>query len=685
MRFGPPELAMARSMGVPLFSNGQLIDPTGAGTAVGGSVSTVQGIDGAAYGLVPDTGADLTTQLQAAMTAARLANKPVIVRPGKYIYKNLINNCGGGLVCTQGEAWFDNQDPLYKYTRLDFVSTDASTLDGVHIQGIKFTCSTRPDSGLTNGADENTAFIRMANVRNFKVWGCKFEHNWGGGVLMRSCRDGSVIGCEATDVFKDAFHITDDSYNIVRAFNVVRGAGDDAFPIVGYTAKGVMPVGITDIGNRVYGVRFARGFAYVGCKDVKNIGCYVDGRLPASIPQQGPAAGGRYNTACALYIAAETANGGTYGCENIEVVGFTAEYIAPGIDSAGSPLLTYQQIHISGGNGAGNPIKNVKIDATVRNGATRGLFVVGGGVTQDVEADIVVEDNTDPAGLLSLTYTPGTGNQHAVEFQNTRNIKLKLRANKIAKGGVWCDANCSGFGDFDVSVGSISQVTASQNPITIVTGSKFEVVDFKLNVETTPAASGLGSWNRVIDNPNQGMTRSCKITGVDHATGATNAPNGWPFRSLALTGSPVQILNTDGRQKMVRIYGGTVSAIDRAGIKGRVVAKAVTTGASGTVQADGDWTDIYTAGAVVTLFNARGVSLATATVASSALSGGVTTVTFDATGVNASFAVGMQMGVVNTMRNIPNRTNGVIEMPPESVVRVTYSVAPTMSISDQSF
>ncbi len=247
------------------------------------------------------------------------------------------------------------------------------------------------------------------------------------------------------------------------------------------------------------------------------------------------------------------------------------------------------------------------------------------------------------------------------------------------------DANCSGYGDFDVSVGSISQTTAAQNPITIASGSKFEVVDFKLNVEVTPSASGIGSWNRVIDNPNQGMTRSCRITGVDHATAATNAPNGWPFRSLSLTGSPVQILNTDARHKMLRIYAGTVSAIDRAGIKGRVVAKAVVTGANGTVQADGDWTDIYTAATVVTLFNARGVSLGTATVASSALSGGVTTVTFDATGVNASFAVGMQMGVVNTMRTIPSRTNGVIEMPPESVVRITYSAAPTVTISDMSF
>lgn len=643
-----------------------------------------QGLDARNYGLYPNTGKDITSALQTALTAARVAGVPLIVESGKYIYSNLINNAGGGLVCLTGEAWFDNQDPAYTNTRIDFMSTDSSYLEGVVIQGIKFTCSTRPDSGLSNGADEKSAFLRITKVRNARVWGNKFSHNWGGAVLFRDVDGGSMIGNEAEDLWKDAFHITDDSRNIIRAYNVVRGAGDDAFPVVGYVSKGVMPVGVVDIGNRVYGVRKARAFAYVGCRDVENIGCYVNGLIPANIPQKADASGGKYNTACALYIAAESGFN-SYGCENIRVSGFIGENIGPSIDSAGNPTLTYQQVHISASNGAGSPLKNIKVEATLRNGTSRGLFVVGNGYTQDVEADIIVEDNTDPLGILSLTSTPGTGNQHAVEFQNVRNIKLKLRANKIARGGVWCDANCSGYGDFDVSVGSISQTTAGQSPILIASGSKFEVVDFKLNVETTPAASGLGSWNRVIDNPNQGMTRSCKITGVDHATASTNAPNGWPFRSLTLTGSPVQILNTDGRPKMLLVRSGTVSAIDRAGIKGRVVAKAVVTGANGTVQADGDWTDIYTASAVVTLFNAKGVSLGTATVASSALSGGVTTVTFDATGVNASFAAGMQMGVVNTMRNIPNRTNGVIEMPPESVVRVTYSSNPTITISDQSF
>ena len=64
-------------------------------------------IDGRKFGLIPDTGRDLTQNLQDALTAGRIDGRPVRVMPGKYIYSNLINNCGGGLVCTQGEAWFD--------------------------------------------------------------------------------------------------------------------------------------------------------------------------------------------------------------------------------------------------------------------------------------------------------------------------------------------------------------------------------------------------------------------------------------------------------------------------------------------------------------------------------------------------------------------------------------------------
>ena len=271
-----------------------------------GSTFSGSFIDATQYGIWPDTQEDISDKLEAVLIQGRLQQKPVKFLPGKYVYKRLINNAGGGMVCTDGYAWFDSQDPTYTNTRIDFQTGDGVTYqDGLHFQGIQFTCSTRPDSGLTNDSGETNAFIRIIRAKNVKIWDCKFKHNRGGAALLRDVYDGTIIGCEAEDVFKDAFHITDNSFNIVRAYNVVRGGGDDAFPVVGYTSKGVMPYGITDIGNRVYGVRYGRAFAYVGCKDIKNIGCFVDGRLPSNIPQQSTATIAKYNSPCALYIAAE--------------------------------------------------------------------------------------------------------------------------------------------------------------------------------------------------------------------------------------------------------------------------------------------------------------------------------------------------------------------------------------------
>lgn len=661
-----------------------LVDPDGSYQFFRTSTST-DTIDATRYGLIPDAGTDQTAALQNALTVARVAGKPLRLLPGKYIYKSAITYAGGGLVCPDGEAWLDNQDPSYASVVIDFQDPTSGTLDGIEIKGIRFTCSTRPDTGLTNGAIETNHFIRVTKARNVNIWGNKFKHNQGGCVLFRDVEDSSIIGNDAEDVWKDAFHITDNSRNIIRAYNVVKGGGDDAFPVVGYVAKGTYPIGIQDIGNRVYGVRKARAFAYVGCRDVVNIGCYVDGRTPSYIPQQSDVAGGRYNTACALYIAAESSFN-SYGNENIRVSGFVGEYLASGIDSAGTATSTLQAIHIVASNGASYPIKNVQVQATLRDLGNRGLFCVGNGYLQDVEADITVEDNTDPLGLLSLTSTPGTGNQNAAEFQNTRNVKLKLRANKIAKGAVYIDANCTGTYDLDVSVGSLSQTTAAQSPIQLASACKIDVMDIKLNFEATPAASGTGSINRIIDNgTNQGIVRSVKVTGVNHATAAANVLSGWPTRTVTLGSSPSQVVNYTGRPMLFYSRLGTVSAIARSGVRGRAVAKAVVTGASGTVQVDGDFTDIYTAATVVTFFNGRGVKVATGTVASSAVSGGVTTVTFDATGVSASFDVGMQMAVVSTPKTINGRTNGVIELPPETVVEVTYSAAPTCAITDASY
>lgn len=649
-----------------------------AGLLINPEVST--GLDGAKFGLVPDTGAILTTQLQTALTAANAAGVPVLMAPGKYLTDNLIDNAGGGLACPSGIAWIDNVDPAYTNMRIRFKKSDGSLLTNVTIANMKFTCSTRPDSGLTNNATELSGFINIDNARHVRVLSSEFSHNWGGAVLFRSVEDGIINGCYASDMWKDCFHITDASKNCVRSYNVVSGAGDDAFPVVGYTAKGVRPTGIRDIGNSVYGVRKARAFAYVGAADCENIGCYVDGRVPDYIPQKTSATGERYNTACALYIAAESGFG-TYGSEGITVTGFEAQYIAPGIDSAGNPTSTLQAIHVTAGNGAGNPVKGIKIQAKLRKIASRGLFVVGNGFASGIEADIVVEDNTDPDGLLSLTSAPGTGNQNAIEVQGARDTKIKLRGNKIGKGLVYIDAACTGTMDLDVSVGAVCQTTANQSVVQLAANSQLDSVDFKVNFEVTPPASGLGSINRIIENFNQGITRSVRVTGVNHGLGAPNKVSGGPSRALTLTASPCTVINGTGRHQLLSTVEGTVTNVSRTSVTGRIAANSVTPGVNGTVTVYGDVTDLYTASKVVTFFNSRGVSYAAAgTVVSAAYTAAsnTTVVTFDATnGVPTAFAPGMQMAIIGAARTLPGRTSGIFEMPPETAVTLTYTAAPS--------
>ena len=656
-----------------------------AGVLINPDITT--GLDGAQFGLVPDTGEILTAKLQTALTAANAAGVPVLVAPGKYLYDGLVDNGGGGLVCPSGIAWFDNVDPNYTNLRIRFRKSDDGLLTNVTIANIKFTCSTRPDTGMNNGATEVTGFINIYNARHVRVLSCEFSHSWGGGVLFRSVEDGIINGCYASDLWKDVFHFTRATKNCVRSYNVVSGAGDDAFAVVGYVADGVRPSNIRDICNSVYGVRKARAFSYVGAQDCENIGCYVDGKVPDYIPEKVSPTGERYNTACALYIAAESSFG-TYGCENITVTGFEGINIAPSINSYGIPTLTYQAIHISAGNGSSNPIKNIKIHAKLRNISNRSIFVAGNGYASDIDADIIVEDNTDPGGLLSLTYTPGTGNQNAAEFQGTRNIKLKLRGNKIAKGLLYIDSACTGTLDADVSAGAICQTTAGQSVIQVASGSQLDIADFKVNFEVVPSASGLGSINRIIDNPNQGITRSIRVTGVDHGTAAANKIGGTPSRALTLSASPCTVVNVSGRPQLLSTVLGTVTNVSRTSVTGRILANAVVTGSNGTVSVYGDMTDLYTASKVVTLLNSRGVSIGTARVASSTYTAATNTtvVTFDATGVPAPFAQGMQMAIVSTARTIPGRTSGIFEMPPETAITLTYSVAPqTTSIVEPSY
>lgn len=640
-------------------------------------VANTQGVDATTYGLYPNTGKDITALLQTCLTAARVANLPLFLRAGDYLYSDSIDYAGGGLVCPNGIARFIATDVSFNNHVINFNHPTAGVfLNGVEVRNVRFTCSSRPDSGLTNDAPEQAHFMRFTKVLKAQIGDCQFTHNYGGAVLLRDVQGGIISRCKVEDVWKDAFHTTDDSFLIVRVDNEVYGGGDDAFATVGVIAKGSKPRQVFDLNNRVYGVRRARGFAYVGVDEAVNDNCSVQGRIPSYIPQKVGPTGERYNTACALYIASET---GFYGSSNIEVTNFEGDGCAPGIwdtgatgGTPGQASSTLQQIHLSAVSAA-SPLRNIKVRATMKNGGSRGFFADCNNFATGLDVVVTVDDNRDPYGLLSLTGTPFTAQTNGAEVQQTRDVSIKGHFNNIARGAVFLDADVAGECCVDIKVGYLNQTGATaQSAITLAVNTKLTGIDLALHYTQPPTAVLPGLQNRLIDNPNVGVTRSTRITGVDCSPAAANILAGYPTRAVSVnTTTGNSVLNTTGRPLLVHVRGGAVTSIARANVRGRVTA----TGTTGTTfTCLGDVTDIYPNAAVVTFFDSKGVSLGTSAVSASAVASGVTTVTVAA--VPGTFLTGMQAAVVATPRTIPtNGTNQVGRVATTAISATTFTCA----------
>ncbi len=675
-------------------------DMTAVIQAVLTGCSSDYGYDATASGLLPNTGADITATWQTAINAANAAGLPLIVKPGKYIYNNRILNARYGLICLGGVAWFDSQNTNYTNCTVEFNASDSSILPSVVVKNIKFTCSTRPDSGLSNDAPEEAGFLKVTGARNVYITGCEFRHGWGGGPLLRDVTNAVVSFNRCHDLWKDCFHVTDASSGIVYIGNEVYGGGDDAFAAVSYTSRPTKrPSGVFYIGNKVHGVRKARAFAVVGADNVFGDGNYVNGLIPADIPQQVSSTGWVYRTACGLYISAES-NGAssTQGCKNVRFINHHMDGIANGIwgtgatgGTPGTPAQYLNQITIVGGNGTSDLtlLKDIYVQAVCTNGASKGAFIQGSvaGTTtktyslQNVNLDITIENNMDPYGLENLAGTPNTYSTNGVEMQGVRNATVNIRANMVGQGVFYADANCAGRFDVKASIFNVCQL-AVRSVLQFADNTNVDEVDWDLNFEVVPPATGAGQVDTLILNNTPGITRSTRVTGVDHGNSGGNVLYGWPNRNLSLSASPATVLNITGRRQLLQITQGTVSDISRTWVVGRAPIASVTDTTHFTLL--GDFTDVYVSGKSATFFSARGVSLGAAVaVTSSAFASGVTTVTLGA--AMPTTAAGQQVAVVNTQRTLVNRHNGIVELSPETAVRITYSAAPGIGITEPSF
>lgn len=646
-------------------------------------------VDATAYGVRPNTGVDLSDAIETAWNAAHAAGKCLLLQPGAYVYTRPMtvnaSLLATGLVCLTGIAHMQCYAANLSNVVID-IGRPAGSAAGTYVAGfvmqnIKFSQPNRADTGLRNDAPEQAVTLRMTYVDNIDIRGCRFEHLYGSAMIGRSVKNAFVIGNVIRDIFKDGFHFTGESSNIYRCYNLVEGGGDDAFPIVGYTNLTEKPRFIFDIGNRVRGVRFARAFAYVGCSDVVQDGCYIDGKMPSDIPQQfGPDASlYLLNTRCAQYIAAETFGATpaekTYGNERIRITNFEATNLAPGVSSTGTLSTGYEAITIFGSNAAN---EDISIEGTIKDFAGRGFVCSGANETRRLKLDLVVENNRDPNGLASLTATPNTVNRNAVEFQRARDIDVRLRCKNIGKGAIYADLNCTGKFKAVVSIDSVNMWTGENWAAIRGENSVFSDIDVDLTVTSALPLTGAGSVLYGLVSISGNCPRRVNISGQNAVGGGLG---GWPARQLTngasgdktLPASPATYVNVNDVPELVAQKSVSNAANISAAALNRAGNIAQAQGVTGTtVTLLGDWSDRYTtAVTTVACIDARGFVLSSGLTPSAvSYSSGtrLTTVTLSAVPADTVYVAIMGTEVVQT-----GRANAVQRLEKGMALKMTYS------------
>lgn len=632
------------------------------------------------FGLFPDGETDQSSLIEYALNQANSRGKWLVVAPGSYVYSRAINVNTSlnrvGLVCLAGEAHFkfvgsNLNDASISVTRPG--GSGAGTyVAGFKLHGIKFSQPNRADTGLRNDAQEGGSALRLTYVEKVEITHCRFEHLYGSAMVLRHVRDVMIAYNVIRDIFKDGFHITGESSNIWRCFNVVDAGGDDAFPVVGYTNLTEKPRYIYDIGNRVRGVRYARAFAYVGCSDVVNDDNYVDGLIPDDIPQKLSPLGEALNTRSGLYIAAEvfgaTPSEKTYGNERITVTGLRITNTAP--SGVAGQTTGYDSITIYSQNASN---EDISIQGSVRNIAGRGVIVAGAQTTRRLKLDLSVEENRDPLGLAG---TAGNYAAPAVEFQRTRDIDVTLRVKNIGNGAVYTDLNCAGTFKANVSFDSVNMNTG--NSWSVIQGDQSVFYDADIRVESagTVPVSGAGSvLYSVVTMPNN-CRRKLTITGNNLPSAGVG---GWNQRQLTsgasgtktLPTSPATYINvsdvTEGVMQVPVSNAMNVSAVSLVRAIHLLPVDSLT-GTTAVVR--GDVQDRYTTStATVAFIDSRGFVLSSAqTPTNVAYASRNTTLTFASVPAETAFIAQLQTQVAQT-----GRANAPQMLPKGLGMTITYS------------
>jgi hypothetical protein len=383
-------------------------------------------------------------------------------------------------------------------------------INNVTIDSIFFNSPNTATTETNQGQIESQGCLKFTACNNIKVKNCIFKNQYGTVLKYRHVTNSEIVNNLVQECYKDGLHITGTSRNIKRIDNIVEASGDDAFPVVGYAtgASPGQPSQILDQNNHVRGCKYARAFAYVGAKDVVNIGCSVDGFIPSQysnslsasrvvttstisagtnytvattstttlgqwqayfsgltqIPSvnqvitataSGTLAGGatvtnhNYTSCTGLYIHSEESFD-TLGNDNIRVSNFIATNIGRTFTLPNSSPTTLPGCYI--GARSGFLTKDVTLDNVTFKNSPGVLVYIDGGTAGGVEnlriTNSKLQDSSDPNGREQTV--AGTATQALLEIRNTHNFYLDGVLQDSGGTGVYVDSSNTGIFEFNL-------------------------------------------------------------------------------------------------------------------------------------------------------------------------------------------------------------------------------------------
>lgn len=499
------------------------------------------------FGMKSSTTADQTVQLLTAIGAANYAGQSLYYPPGVYCYSGTIANlvswygAGAGLV------------ELRKSTALGKgAAINTNSINGLTIQGIGFTCPNTPSNAVNDAtnADMMLAFYLCSNVN---VIDCTWKNSYGVNCYLENVTTGRVVNARVYTCYKDGFPADRACTDIEFINCLVEDGGDDCFPVVGYVGDTARPTNISHYGCVVRGSKFANAFKYAGAVACQNVGCKVDGTIPASYGRS------TAQQSCpALNILVDgTAN--TFGNEDLQITGFQAINCGRG----GSPFPgVTRAVQITGASG--KITRNIRFtNLTVKNSASA-AFLADGGVAGGVENLSIDGCNLiDTSDVNGYTAAAGTATFEGVNIRNTHNFKVNGSVSDSGGTGVILDISNTGFFDVELKSYRINKggaTTTCRIIDTVNAGSTIQRLKLKLTIcEQAFATSGNPYF---LSNPVWFNTKGMlELLQVEYDKSVPTQP--FIFGAL-LTGqtigaSPWTYTNTTSAKQLVQVQVGTAT------------------------------------------------------------------------------------------------------------------------------